>query len=146
MGAAPRPSIGGTLEGGADSLAAPDPSVARAIVAAVARSTTPLVTLGTPPEAVYDYLGDVDMILVMTVHPGFGGQGFMTEQLPVIEQIRARIEASGRDIPIEVDGGITPETIRLASTAGASLFVSGSFIFHSKNYQRAIAALKESLR
>ena len=101
---------------------------------------------GTPPEAVYDYLGDVDMILVMTVHPGFGGQGFMTEQLPVIEQIRARIEASGRAIPIEVDGGITPETIRLASTAGASLFVSGSFIFHSKNYQRAIAALKESLR
>ena len=86
------------------------------------------------------------MVLVMTVHPGFGGQGFMTEQLPVIEQIRARIEQSGRDIPIEVDGGIKPDTARLAAAAGASLFVSGSFIFHSKNYQRAVAALKDSLR
>jgi ribulose-phosphate 3-epimerase len=101
---------------------------------------------GTPPAAVYDYLDDVDMILVMTVHPGFGGQGFMTEQLRVIEQIRARIEQSGRDIPIEVDGGIKPDTARLAAAAGASLFVSGSFIFHSKNYQRAVAALKDSLR
>ena len=86
------------------------------------------------------------MVLVMTVHPGFGGQGFMTEQLPVIEQIRARIEQSGRDIPIEVDGGIKPRHRRVcAAAAGASLFVSGSFIFHSKNYQRAVAALKENL-
>ena len=82
---------------------------------------------GTPPAAVYDY------------------QGFMTEQLRVIEQIRARIEQSGRDIPIEVDGGIKPDTARLAAAAGASLFVSGSFIFHSKNYQHAVAALKENL-
>jgi ribulose-phosphate 3-epimerase len=101
---------------------------------------------GTPPEAIYDYLGDVDMVLVMTVHPGFGGQGFMTEQLPVIEQIRARIDQSGRDIPIEVDGGISADTIGRAAAAGASLFVSGSFIFHSKNYQRAVAALKDSIR
>lgn len=86
------------------------------------------------------------MILVMTVHPGFGGQGFMTEQLPVIEQIRARIEGSGRDIPIEVDGGIKPETIGRAAGAGASLFACGSFIFHSKDYAGVIAALKESLR
>jgi ribulose-phosphate 3-epimerase len=100
----------------------------------------------TPAEAVYDYLQDADMILVMTVHPGFGGQGFMTEQLPVIEQIRARIEKSGRDIPIEVDGGIKPDTARLAAAAGAGLFVSGSFIFHSKDYARAVAALEESLR
>ena len=54
------------------------------------------------------------MVLVMTVHPGFGGQEFMTEQLPVIEQIRARIEQSGREIPIEVDGGIRPDTVALA--------------------------------
>lgn len=84
------------------------------------------------------------MILVMTVHPGFGGQGFMTEQLPGIEQIQARIEGSGRDIPIEADG--KPETIGRAAGAGASLFACGSFIFHSKDYAGAIAALKESLR
>jgi ribulose-phosphate 3-epimerase len=100
---------------------------------------------GTPPTAVFEHLDGVDMILVMTVNPGFGGQGFMTEQLPVIEQIRARIDESGRDIPIEVDGGIKPDTIGRAAAAGASLFACGSFIFHSKSYQRAIAALKESL-
>jgi ribulose-phosphate 3-epimerase len=101
---------------------------------------------GTPAEAVYDYLDEVDMILVMTVRPGFGGQRFMTEQLAVAERIRARIEESGRDIPIEVDGGIKPDTARLAAAAGASLFVSGSFIFHSKDYAGAIAALRESIQ
>jgi ribulose-phosphate 3-epimerase len=100
---------------------------------------------GTPAAAVFEHLDEVDMILVMTVNPGFGGQGFMTEQLPVIEQIRARIDESGRDIPIEVDGGIKPDTIGRAAAAGASLFACGSFIFHSKSYERAIAALRESL-
>jgi ribulose-phosphate 3-epimerase len=100
----------------------------------------------TPAEAVYDLLDEVDMVLVMTVRPGFGGQAFLPEQLAVVERLRARIEESGRTIPIEVDGGIKPDTIGRASAAGASLFVSGSFIFHSKNYQRAVAALKESLR
>jgi ribulose-phosphate 3-epimerase len=97
---------------------------------------------GTPAAAVYDYLGEVDMVLVMTVHPGFGGQAFMTEQLAVVEQIRKRLDASGRDIPIEVDGGIKPDTARRAAAAGASLFVAGSFIFRSQDYKRAIEALK----
>ena len=101
---------------------------------------------GTPATAVYDYLDDVDMVLVMTVRPGFGGQAFMVEQLDVVAQIRQWLEESGRDIPIEVDGGIKPETMRRAAAAGASLFVSGSFIFHSKDYQRAIATLNESIR
>jgi ribulose-phosphate 3-epimerase len=101
---------------------------------------------GTPASAVYDHLDEVDMILVMTVHPGFGGQSFMTEQLSVVEQIRQRIAETGRQIPIEVDGGIKPDTIRLASAAGASLFVSGSFIFHSKDYRDAIAALDEGIQ
>jgi ribulose-phosphate 3-epimerase len=86
------------------------------------------------------------MILVMTVHPGFGGQSFMEEQLAVVEQIRHRIAETGRQIPIEVDGGIKPDTIRRASAAGASLFVSGSFIFHSKDYERAIAELSDSIQ
>ena len=101
---------------------------------------------GTPATAVYDYLDDVDMVLVMTVRPGFGGQAFMVEQLDVVAQIRQWLEESGRDIPIEVDGGIKPGTMRRAAAAGASLFVSGSFIFHSKDYERAIATLNESIR
>ena len=68
------------------------------------------------------------------------------EQLPAVGHSRARIEQSGRDIPIEVDGGVSPDTIGCAAATGASLFVSGSFIFHSKNYQRAVATLKDSLR
>jgi ribulose-phosphate 3-epimerase len=101
---------------------------------------------GTSAEAVFDHLGEVDMILVMTVHPGAGGQRFMPEQLAVVEQIRARIRQSGRDIPIEVDGGIKPETARRAAAAGVSLFVSGSFIFRSKDYRSAIATLRESVK
>jgi ribulose-phosphate 3-epimerase len=101
---------------------------------------------GTPAEAVFDHLGEVDMVLVMTVRPGAGGQRFMPEQLAVVEQIRARITESGRDIPIEVDGGVKPETARLAAAAGASLFVAGSSIFRSKDYERAIATLRESIR
>jgi ribulose-phosphate 3-epimerase len=101
---------------------------------------------GTPAAAVFDHLDEVDMVLVMTVHPGFGGQGLMSEQLRVVEQIRARIEESGRNIPIEVDGGIKPETARLAAAAGVSLFVSGSFIFRSKDYKGAIDALRESIQ
>jgi ribulose-phosphate 3-epimerase len=101
---------------------------------------------GTPAAAVFDHLGEVDMILVMTVHPGFGGQGFMSEQLRVVEQIRAKLGEAGRDVPIEVDGGIKPETARLAAAAGVGLFVSGSFIFGSKDYERAIATLEESIR
>jgi ribulose-phosphate 3-epimerase len=84
------------------------------------------------------------MILVMTVRPGFGGQGFLYEQLAVVEQIRARVTESRRDIPIEVDGGVKPETARRAAAAGASLFVSGSFIFRSRNYASAIRALRDS--
>jgi ribulose-phosphate 3-epimerase len=101
---------------------------------------------GTPAAAVYDYLGEVDMVLVMTVHPGFGGQAFMTEQLAVVGQIRQRIDASGRDIPIEVDGGIKADTIKRASAAGARLFVSGSFIFHSNDYAHAIATLRDTIQ
>jgi ribulose-phosphate 3-epimerase len=100
---------------------------------------------GTPATAVYDYLDEVDMVLVMTVRPGFGGQALIAEQLRAVEQIRERIQASGRDIPIEVDGGIKVDTIKRAAAAGARLFVSGSAIFHSKDYERAIRALRDGI-
>jgi ribulose-phosphate 3-epimerase len=100
---------------------------------------------GTPASAVFDHLDAVDMVLVMTVRPGFGGQGFLAEQLAVVEQLRARLDQTGRDLPIEVDGGIKPATARRAAAAGASLFVSGSAIFGSDDYPGAIRALCDGI-
>ncbi len=81
---------------------------------------------GTDPAAVQDYLDEVDMVLVMTVAPGFGAQSFIADRLPAVNQIRQWIGASGRKINLEVDGGINPDTARRAVVAGANLLVSGS--------------------
>jgi ribulose-phosphate 3-epimerase len=83
----------------------------------------------TPPETVDYLLGDVDLILAMTVNPGFGGQSFIAGQLEKIRRLRALIAGSGRSIQLEVDGGITPETARLAVDAGADVLVAGTAVF-----------------
>lgn len=94
-------------------------------------------------ENVLDYVLDkLDLILVMTVNPGFGGQKFLTSQLKKIENIRKKIEKSGRNIELEVDGGINPEKAKLAINAGADVLVAGSYIFGSKNYKEAILSLR----
>ncbi len=94
-------------------------------------------------EEVLDYVMDkVDLILVMTVNPGFGGQKFISSQLRKIENIRKKIEKSGRKIDLEVDGGINKETARSVINAGADVLVSGSYIFNSQSYQEAILSLK----
>lgn len=96
-------------------------------------------------EDCLDYiLEKLDLILVMTVNPGFGGQKFLTSQLKKIENIRKKIEKSGRKIELEVDGGINDQTARIAVEAGADVLVSGSYIFGSGNYQQAIQTLKKS--
>ncbi len=96
-------------------------------------------------EDCLDYiLEKLDLILVMTVNPGFGGQKFLTSQLKKIENIRKKIEKSGRKIELEVDGGINDQTARIAVEAGADVLVSGSYIFGSGNYHQAIQALKKS--
>jgi len=82
---------------------------------------------GTPAEAVAPVLGVVDLVLVMTVNPGFGGQSFIPETCDKIRAVRAMI--GGADIDIEVDGGITPETAPLAAASGANVFVAGSAFF-----------------
>ena len=74
----------------------------------------------TPPEVVEWMMDDVDLLLVMSINPGFGGQSFMTSQLKKIERLRALIDASGRDIVLEVDGGVTAQTGRLCRDAGAT--------------------------
>ena len=101
---------------------------------------------GTDPAALRDYLDEVDMVLVMTVAPGFGGQPFLAQQLEAVSQVRHWIAETGRSVHVEVDGGIKPETARQAVAAGADLMVSGSFIYGSADYGQSIAALRQACR
>jgi len=100
---------------------------------------------GTDPAAVRAFLDEVDMVLVMTVAPGFGGQPFLDAQLDAVGQVRRWIAESGREIHLEVDGGIKPATAKRAVAAGADLLVSGSFIFGSADYSAAIAELRQAI-
>ena len=83
----------------------------------------------TDPSVIQWMMDEVDLILVMSINPGFGGQSFMTSQLRKIETLRAMIDASGRDIPLEVDGGVTPQTAPLCVAAGATALVAGTAVF-----------------
>ncbi|HEY5072840.1 MAG TPA: ribulose-phosphate 3-epimerase [Caulobacteraceae bacterium] len=83
----------------------------------------------TSPDAIEWMIDEIDLILVMTINPGFGGQSFMSSQLAKVRRLRAMIEASGRDIPLEVDGGVTPETAKLCREAGATALVAGTAVF-----------------
>jgi ribulose-phosphate 3-epimerase len=83
----------------------------------------------TPPQVIEWMMEDIDLVLVMSINPGFGGQSFMTSQLKKIEDLRAMIDASGKDIVLEVDGGVTPETAPLCVAAGATALVAGSAVF-----------------
>lgn len=94
---------------------------------------------GTPAEAIQPVIEQVDMVLVMTVEPGYGGQEFMEDQLPKIRQIRSALRPDQR---LEVDGGIDPETARRCAAAGADVFVAGVDIFGSGDIAGAIAALR----
>ena len=98
----------------------------------------------TPVAAIGHVLDDVDLILVMTVNPGFGGQAFIASQLGKIRELRALIDASGRDIDLEVDGGITAETAPLAVAAGADALVAGTASFKGgpEHYAANLDALR----
>ena len=96
----------------------------------------------TPAFILEPLLEYVDMVLVMTVEPGFGGQSFIPETLDSIRAVKAMIDASGREIDIEVDGGITKDTIRPAFDAGANVFVAGSSVFRAADMPAAIADLR----
>ncbi|BBI19603.1 ribulose-phosphate 3-epimerase [Qipengyuania flava] len=99
---------------------------------------------GTPVEALDYILEDVDLVLVMSVNPGFGGQSFIHSQLRKVEAIRRRIDALGKPIHLEVDGGVNAETARLCVDAGADVLVAGSATFKGgpEQYAANIAALK----
>lgn len=98
----------------------------------------------TPVEVIEWMMDDIDLVLVMTVNPGFGGQSFITSQLRKIERLRAMIDASGKDIVLEVDGGVTPVTAPQCISAGATALVAGSAVFKGgpDRYADNIRALK----
>jgi len=93
---------------------------------------------GTPVDAVLPLLGGLDMVLIMTVEPGFGGQSFMADMMPKVRAIRDA--APGMDI--QVDGGLSPSTIAAAAEAGANVIVAGTAVFKAEDRAAAIAALR----
>ena len=98
------------------------------------------------PLDVLDWvIDDIDLILIMSVNPGFGGQGFIDSALRKVAQARRRIEASGRDIRLEVDGGIKADNIRRVADAGADTFVAGSAIFGKPSYKAVIDQMRQAL-
>jgi ribulose-phosphate 3-epimerase len=99
------------------------------------------------PLDVLDWLIDeIDLILIMSVNPGFGGQGFIDSALRKVEQARKRIDACGKDIRLEVDGGIKVDNIARVAAAGADTFVAGSAIFGQPDYRRVIDAMRAALK
>jgi ribulose-phosphate 3-epimerase len=99
---------------------------------------------GTPVDALDNLMDLVDLVLVMSVNPGFGGQSFIESQLDKIAAVRKRIDATGRDIALEVDGGITPQTAKRAIAAGATVLVAGTAVFQGgpSRYASNIQALR----
>ncbi|MBQ7799363.1 MAG: ribulose-phosphate 3-epimerase [Oscillospiraceae bacterium] len=98
----------------------------------------------TPAEALAPYLKDIDLVLVMTVEPGFGGQKFMADMVPKIAELKKMIDKCGKDVLIEVDGGIDKNTAPLVKEAGATVLVAGSSVFRSDDYKEAIDSLKNA--
>jgi ribulose-phosphate 3-epimerase len=99
------------------------------------------------PLDVLDWMiDDIDLVLIMSVNPGFGGQGFIDSALRKIEDARRRIDACGKDIRLEVDGGIKADNIARVAAAGADTFVAGSAIFGKPDYKGVIDAMRSNLR
>ena len=99
----------------------------------------------TPVNWLDHVLDKIDMVLLMSVNPGFGGQSFIPSVLPKITRVREMIDRSGREIRLEVDGGVKVDNIGAVAAAGADTFVAGSAIFGSKDYRATIAAMREEI-
>jgi ribulose-phosphate 3-epimerase len=99
----------------------------------------------TPLDVLEHIIDKVDMILLMSVNPGFGGQSFISSALDKLRTVRKLIDDSGRDIRLEIDGGVKIDNIREIAEAGADTFVAGSAIFGSDDYQKTITAMREQL-
>ena len=97
----------------------------------------------TPLATIEEILPYVDMVLLMTVNPGFGGQSFIESMVPKVERLRKLITERGLDVDIQVDGGINAETSKLVRAAGANVLVAGSYVYGAEDTAKAIASLKE---
>lgn len=114
-----------------------------ALVKGLGKMTGVTVKPATPAEAVLPFIRDIDLVLVMTVEPGFGGQQFMEDQLDKIRALRQMIDSQGLCCQLEVDGGINPDTAALVREAGATALVAGSAVFGKADRAAAIQALRE---
>lgn len=101
---------------------------------------------GTAAESLYDVLDEFDQILVMTVEPGFGGQGFMPETMPKLRALADEAKRRGSDVWLQVDGGISDSTIEIAAAAGADTFVAGSAVYGADDVEAAVIRLRELAR
>ena len=122
--------------------AARDPrTLARALRSAGARASMALkpATQFAPYE---DLLPELDMVLVMTVEPGFGGQSFMADQMPKVRQVREAVRRHGGEIWIQVDGGVSADTIEQCADAGADVFVAGSAVYGAEDAAAAVGELR----
>jgi len=143
------PYLEAFAEAGADGLTVhPEsgPHVHRTLqqIRKLGRRAGVVLNPGTPIDALDNLMDLVDLILIMSVNPGFGGQSFIESQLKKIEAARKRIDMTGRDIALEVDGGITPDTAKRAIAAGATVLVAGTAVFQGgpSKYAANIAALR----
>ncbi|MCK0113833.1 ribulose-phosphate 3-epimerase [Ornithinimicrobium sp. F0845] len=126
--------------------AATDPvATARAIRAAGARAAF-AVKPGTPFAPYADLVREVDMVLVMTVEPGFGGQSFMADQMPKVTEVREAVRQLGGEVWIQVDGGVSESTIGQCVEAGADVFVAGSAVFGADDAGNQVARLRDLAR
>jgi ribulose-phosphate 3-epimerase len=142
------PLIPAFIEAGADIISIhPDagPHLHRSLqtIKAAGKKAGIVLNPGTPVECVDPVIDRLDLILVMSVNPGFGGQSFIDSQLDKIRLLREKIDATGRDIILEVDGGVNPETAKACLNAGANALVAGSAVFKGAgSYAENIAALR----
>ena len=124
------------------SEACEDVAAALRLIRSLGRRAGLSIKPATPVDSIVKYLDLVDMVLVMTVEPGFGGQAFMPETLPKIRELRRISDEQGLDLDIQVDGGINGETASIVKEAGANVLVSGSYLFSAEDMRAAVDSLR----
>jgi ribulose-phosphate 3-epimerase len=124
--------------------AAADPLALAARLREIGARAGVAVKPATPVEQLFDHLDAFDQILVMTVEPGFGGQSFLADQMPKLRSLADEARRRGSDVWLQVDGGISADTIAQAAAAGADTFVAGSAVYGADDIDAAIAALRDA--